>query len=123
MNRLMFSEAIGQDINRFIGSGTAHWRPKSWLAFRAVGGIDYTSRLNTDLCMRDDCVNFATIKTGFKQDDRSTFFQYIGDNNRWAMFTLGATLTSRTAVVSHYFKSEHDLYAAYEEHLEGVRMT
>src|SRR5438034_1008925 len=61
----MFSEALGQDVNRFIGSGTGRWRPTSWLAFRAIGGVDYASRLDTDLCMRTDCVNFATIKDGF----------------------------------------------------------
>ena len=119
----MFSEAIGQDINRFIGSGTAHWRPKSWLAFRAVGGIDYTSRLDTDLCMRDDCVNFATIKTGFKQDDRTTFFQYTGDINGTASFTLSPTLTSRTTVGAQYFKTKNDLNVAYAENLSGGATT
>jgi len=119
----MFSEAIGQDINRFIGSGTAHWRPKSWLAFRAVGGIDYASRLDTDLCMRDDCVNFATIKTGFKQDDRTTFFQYTADANGTASFTLSPTLTSRTTVGAQYFKTKNDLNVAYAENLGGGATT
>ncbi len=38
----MFSEAIGQDINRFIGSGTGRWRPTSWLSFQLR---DYQDRL------------------------------------------------------------------------------
>src|SRR5438034_679005 len=42
----MFSEALGQDVNRFIGSGTGRWRPTSWLAFRAIGGVDYASRVH-----------------------------------------------------------------------------
>src|SRR3989475_8599979 len=119
----MFSEAIGQDINRFIGSGTAHWRPKRWLAFRAVGGVDYASRLDTDLCMRTDCVNFATIKDGFKQDDRTTFFQYTGDINGTASFTLSPTLTSRTTLGGQYFKTKNDLSVALGENLAGGAST
>src|SRR5439155_26374624 len=91
----MFSEALGQDVNRFIGSGTGRWRPTSWLAFRAIGDVDYASRLDTDLCMRTDCVNFATIKDGFMQDDRTTYFQYSLDVIGKASFTLSPKLQSR----------------------------
>src|SRR5436309_3941165 len=119
----MFSEAIGQDINRFIGSTTGRWRPTSWLSFRAIGGIDYASRLDTDLCKRDDCVNFATIKTGFKQDDRTAFFQYTGDFNGTASFTLSPTLTSRTTVGAQYFKTKNDLSVVFAENLAGGATT
>ena len=119
----MFSEALGQDVNRFIGSGTGRWRPTSWLAFRAVGGVDYASRMDTDLCMRDDCVNFATVKTGFKQDDRTTFFQYTLDVNGTASFTLSPTLTSRTTVGAQYFKTKNDLSVALAENLAGGATT
>jgi TonB-linked SusC/RagA family outer membrane protein len=113
----MFSEAIGQDINRFLGSGTANWRPTSWLAFRAIGGLDYASRFDTDLCRRDECVNFATIKTGFKQDDRTTFLQYTGDIHGTASFTLSPSITSRTTVGAQYFKTNANLSVAYSENL------
>src|SRR5437773_5101402 len=119
----MFSEALGQDVNRFIGSGTGRWRPTSWLAFRAIGGVDYASRMDTDLCMRDDCVNFATVKTGFKQDDRTTFFQYTLDVNGTASFTLSPTLTSRTTVGAQYFKTKNDLSVALAENLAGGATT
>jgi len=119
----MFSEALGQDVNRFIGSGTGRWRPTSWLAFRAVGGVDYASRLDTDLCMRTDCVNFATVKDGFKQDDRTTYFQYTLDVNGTASFTLSPTLTSRTTVGGQYFKTKNDLSVALGENLAGGAST
>src|SRR5206468_4020010 len=115
----MFSASINQDINRFIGSGTGRWRPTSWLAFRAIGGVDYASRMDTDLCKRDDCVNFATRKTGFKQDDRTTFFQYTLDVNGTASFTLSPTLTSRTTVGAQYFKTKNDLSVVLAENLAG----
>src|SRR3989441_4546002 len=56
----MFSELIGQDINRFIGSATANWRPTSWLAARGTAGIDFVDRLDTDLCIRDQCTTVST---------------------------------------------------------------
>ncbi len=119
----MFSEALGQDVNRFIGSGTGRWRPTSWLAFRAVGGVDYASRLDTDLCMRTDCVNFATIKDGFKQDDRTSYFQYTLDVNATASFTLSPKLTSRTTLGGQYFKTKNDLSVALGENLAGGAST
>ncbi len=119
----MFSEALGQDVNRFIGSGTGRWRPTSWLAFRAVGGVDYASRLDTDLCMRTDCVNFATVKDGFKQDDRTSYFQYTLDVNATASFTLSPKLTSRTTLGGQYFKTKNDLSVALGENLAGGAST
>jgi outer membrane receptor protein involved in Fe transport len=73
--------------------------------------------------MRDDCVNFATIKTGFKQDDRTTYFQYTLDVNGTASFTLTPTITSRTTVGAQYFKTNNDLSVAYGENLAGGATT
>ncbi len=97
----MFSEALGQDVNRFIGSGTGRWRPTSWLAFRAVGGVDYASRLDTD----------------------PTYFQYTLDVNATASFTLSPKLTSRTTVGGQYFKTKNDLSVAIGENLAGGAST
>jgi len=112
----MFAEAIGQDINRFIGSGTARWRPTSWLAVHAVGGVDYTSRLDTDLCRRNQCVNFTGTfpdTVGFKQDNRTNFFQYTLDVHATASLTLNPTLTSRTTAGVQYFKNNNNLNVGF----------
>jgi outer membrane receptor protein involved in Fe transport len=119
----MFSEALGQDINRFIGSGTANWRPTSWLAVRAIGGIDFTSRVDTDQCQRDQCVNFATIKTGFKQDNRTSFFQYTAELHAQASFTVSPTLTSKTTAGVQYFKNNNNTNIAYGENLPPTATT
>ncbi len=113
----MFSERIGQDINRFIGSGTANWRPTSWLAARGTAGIDFVGRLDTDQCIRDQCVNFSTIKTGFKQDNRTNFFQYTAEGNVSASFRLTSSLASRTTAGVQYFKNVFDRNGAYAENL------
>jgi len=119
----MFSERIGQDINRFIGSGTANWRPTSWLAARGTAGIDFVGRLDTDQCIRDQCVNFSTIKTGFKQDNRTNFFQYTAEGNVSASFRLTSSLASRTTAGVQYFKNVFDRNGAYAENLPGGATT
>src|SRR2546430_3794325 len=70
-----FSETVRQDINRFIGSLTTNWRPRSWLSSRVTGGVDYTGREDSDLCRRDECTTFAgslgPSTLGYKQDNRT----------------------------------------------------
>jgi TonB-linked SusC/RagA family outer membrane protein len=113
-----FSETVTQDINRFIGSGTATWRPASWLAARATGGIDFTSRLDTDLCRRNQCapIDSETV-WGYKEDNRTTFFQYTADASATATFRLTATLTSRTVAGVQYFKNLFARNGAYSYNL------
>jgi TonB-linked SusC/RagA family outer membrane protein len=112
-----FSETVNQSINRFIGSGTANWRPATWLNVRATGGIDYTNRRDTDLCRRDECVDFATIKLGFKEDNRTDFFSYTADATATATFPLATTLASRTTVGVQYVKTVFDRNGAFAEDL------
>ena len=104
----MLSETVTQDINRFIGSGTLNWRPTSWLAVRATGGIDFTHRLDTDLCRRNECTSFGTTKRGFKTDNRTNFFSYTGEANATATFQLSPQLSSRTSVGAQYLKDVFD---------------
>ena len=114
-----FSETVRQDINRFIGSGTANWRPLAWLGVRATGGVDFTNRLDTDLCRRDQCVNFATIKKGFKTDNRTNFFTYTADATATGTFQLSPTWSSRTTVGAQYVKTVFDRNGAFAEDLSA----
>ncbi len=113
-----FDETVAQDINRFIGSGTANWRPNRWLAARAVGGVDYTGRVDTDLCRRDECTDFSTTSiTGFKEDNRRSFFQYTLDVNAAATFSVGPSVQSKTTLGLQYFKSRVHQNGAFGEDL------
>lgn len=114
-----FAETTNQDINRFIGSATANWRPIRWLSARATGGVDYTNRRDADLCRRDECVNFGTIKTGFKEDNRSNFFNYTLDASATATSELTTTLSSRTTAGFQYVKTSFDRNGAFAEDLSS----
>ena len=112
-----FSETVKQDINRFIGSGTANWRPTSWLAVRLTGGLDFTSRRDSDLCQRSQCADFAEIKKGFKVDNRSYLFNYTADATATATFQLSPVLSSRTSAGAQYLKDVLDRNGASGEDL------
>src|SRR5436853_300236 len=113
-----FSETVKQDIDRFIGSGTANWRPQSWLGVRVVGGVDFTNRVDTDLCRRDQCAPISnTAISGFKTDNRTIFFDYTANADATASFVLSPTLTSRSTAGVQYVKNVFDRNGAYAENL------
>jgi hypothetical protein len=109
---------VEQEINRFIGSGTANWRATSWLGVRLTGGIDFTNRVDTDLCRRNQCTTFnRTNRTGFREDNRTSFFSYTGEANATATFALSPVLSSRTTVGVQYVKQVFDRNGAFAEDL------
>jgi TonB-linked SusC/RagA family outer membrane protein len=104
-----FSETVTQNINRFIGSMTANWRPRSWLSSRLAGGVDYTAREDWDLCRQGECTTFAgslgNAITGYKQDNRTDLVNYTLDANAAASYGLTAALRAKTTVGVQYFQS------------------
>ncbi|MGH7482206.1 MAG: TonB-dependent receptor domain-containing protein, partial [Longimicrobiales bacterium] len=112
-----FSETVLQDINRFIGSGTVNYRPNAWLSSRVVVGLDFTSRVDEDLCRRDECVAFATFKEGFKEENRTTFHDYTLDANVTATYGLPQLVGARARTTGgvQYFKNIFSRNGAFGE--------
>jgi outer membrane receptor protein involved in Fe transport len=104
-----FSETVQQNINRFIGSLTANWRPTTWLSSRMTGGVDYTGREDSDLCRRDECTTFAgsfgPSTLGYKQDNRSTFFNYTLEANAAASYGFSPVVRAKTTVGLQFFQT------------------
>ncbi|MGE5802291.1 MAG: TonB-dependent receptor domain-containing protein, partial [Gemmatimonadota bacterium] len=113
-----FSEVVRQDINRFIGSGNVTYRPNSWLSARFVAGVDFTSRVDEDLCRRDECVGFSDFKEGFKEENRTTFHDYTVDANLTATYTLAALggTRARTTGGAQYLKNIFARNGAFGAH-------
>jgi TonB-linked SusC/RagA family outer membrane protein len=101
----MFQESVGQDVNRFIGSISPNWRPLEWLTARGNFGIDYTNRVDSDLCRRSQCSDFGTTRLGFKTNNRTNFFKYTFDASGTAQFHLTDAISSKTTVGAQYFRS------------------
>jgi TonB-linked SusC/RagA family outer membrane protein len=50
----MWQEKTAQEVNRFIWSGQANYRPTSWLSTRATVGNDWTGRNDENLLLRGE---------------------------------------------------------------------
>lgn len=101
----MFQETVKQDVNRFIGSITPNWRPLSWLTARGNFGIDYTNRVDSDLCRQGQCSDFGTSRLGFKLNRRTNFFDYTFDVSSTAQFKLSSALASKTTAGVQYVRT------------------
>ncbi|HEX2722471.1 MAG TPA: SusC/RagA family TonB-linked outer membrane protein [Gemmatimonadaceae bacterium] len=101
----MFQDVVKQEINRFIGSMSPQWRPLSWLSARGNFGIDYTNRVDSEICIRGNCSDFGTSREGFRINNRTNFFQYTVDANGTATFNPTPTLNSKTTVGLQYFRN------------------
>lgn len=113
-----FSETVNQDINRFIGSGTLDWRPANWLAGRLVGGIDYTGRVDADLCRREQCAPIDSVAiTGNKTDNRTYLYDYTLNADATATFQVSPTVVSKTSLGGQFIKSVFDRNGAFSYNL------
>jgi TonB-linked SusC/RagA family outer membrane protein len=113
-----FSETVNQDINRFIGSGQLNWRPANWLSGRLIAGLDYTGRVDADVCRRDQCAPIDIVAiTGNKTDNRTYFFDYTLNADATATFQVSPTVVSKTSVGAQYFKNIFDRNGAFSYNL------
>ncbi|MEY4856502.1 MAG: hypothetical protein RLZZ97_1332, partial [Gemmatimonadota bacterium] len=82
----MWQEKTGQEVNRFIWSAGANWRPFSWLANRATVGSDFTGRSDENLLLRGEGPPLtATTRLGARGINR------VNTNN--ITVDLGSTAT------------------------------
>ncbi|MBW3656399.1 MAG: TonB-dependent receptor, partial [Gemmatimonadetes bacterium] len=112
-----FQDVTSQGVDRFIGALNGNWRPLEWLSARANAGIDFTSRVDQELCRRGTCPDFSTIRQGFKQDNRTTFHTYSGDVSASAEFQPRTWLQSRTTVGTQFTRDIFDRNGAFGQNL------
>ncbi len=96
-----------QDINRTTTSATFNYRPTSWLAGRAVSGVDFISRQDTELCRRDECTYLGTNRLGFKDHNRTNFFNYTGDASLAATYKLPKAIGAKSTLGVQYIKDNN----------------
>jgi TonB-linked SusC/RagA family outer membrane protein len=111
----IFQETVTQEIDRFMGGINTNWRPLSWLATRGNFGVDFVSRVDSDLCRFANCSDFGTSRLGFRENNRTTFYQYTVDVSSTASFRLRPTLNSQTAVGVQYFQEVFRRNGAFGE--------
>ncbi|HEX5831390.1 MAG TPA: TonB-dependent receptor, partial [Gemmatimonadaceae bacterium] len=113
----LYQETVDQGIDRFIGSMNGNWRPTEWLALRSNLGVDYTSRVDSDLCRFDTCADFGTNLEGFKVDNRSSIYSYTVDFGATGTFQLLSSLNSKTTVGAQFYRNLFDRNGASSSQL------
>ena len=113
----IFQETVNQQINRFIGSMSANYRPYSWMANRANIGLDYTNRTDTDLCRRGNCSDFGTSRLGFATDARANIRNFTTDLASSATFNPKPSINSKTTVGVQYVNFQQDQNSAFSSTL------
>lgn len=98
----MWQEKTAQEINRFIWSASANWRPYSWLANRATVGNDWTSRSDENLLLNGEGPPLtATTRLGARGINRVNINNLTVDLGSTASYTL-ANLSLKTTVGAQY---------------------
>jgi TonB-linked SusC/RagA family outer membrane protein len=106
--RDIYQAETNQAIERVIGSVAGNWRPQSWLALRGNFGVDYTSRLDTQLCRFANCADVGTTREGYKHDNRTNFFTYTLDVGATGTRRLTGVIESRTTLGTQFYRSVFD---------------
>ncbi len=103
--RDVYQTETSQAVERMIGSLNSNWRASDWLALRGNFGVDFTQRLDTQLCRFANCANVGTDRLGFKTDNRTNFFVYTVDAGATATRTLTESLESKTTAGFQFYRN------------------
>ncbi|MBM3908808.1 MAG: SusC/RagA family TonB-linked outer membrane protein [Gemmatimonadetes bacterium] len=105
--RVIYQAETTQQIERFITSMSANYRPFAWVALRANAGVDFIGRTDKQLCRFSNCPSI-TDKLGFKIDNRTNFFTYTVDGSATATRTLSPTVESKTTAGVQFYRNTFD---------------
>jgi len=98
----IFQRYTNQNVQRFIGSTNANWRPLSWLDARSDFGIDLTERQDFQLCQLQQCPDFGTQRQGAARDARTNLRNLSANLVASAQWQAMPTLLFRTTVGTQY---------------------
>ncbi len=105
--RDIYQTETTQQIERFMTSIAASWRPTSWIATRLNTGVDFIGRTDQQLCRFGNCASILD-RQGFKVDNRTNFFTYTMDAGATATRTLSSAIESKTSVGVQFIRSTFD---------------
>jgi TonB-linked SusC/RagA family outer membrane protein len=98
----MWQEKTSQEVNRFIWSAGANWRPFGWLANRATVGTDYTGRNDENLLLRGEGPPLtATTRLGARGLNRVNISNVTVDLGSTASYNL-SNFALKTTVGAQY---------------------
>ena len=102
----MWQEKTAQEVNRFIWSGNAQWRPTSWLSNRATIGQDFTGRDDQNLLLRGEGPPLsANTRLGSRGVSRVNISNFTTDIGSTATFNPRTWLNLKTTIGAQYINA------------------
>ena len=102
----MWQERTSQEVNRFIWSGNAQWRPTSWLSNRATVGQDFTGRDDQNLLLRGEGPPLsANTRLGSRGVSRVNISNFTADVGSSATFNPRPWLNVKTTLGGQYINA------------------
>jgi TonB-linked SusC/RagA family outer membrane protein len=92
-----FANTIYRKSNHFINSGTANFRPLSWLSTRATVGLDYIGYEDQGLAKNGESCPFCGNGEGYRSLNRFQSYKYSVDLGATASFQLTKRISSKTS--------------------------
>lgn len=105
--RNVYQYVTTQSIERVITSVTTSVPLRDWLTVRGNAGLDFTHRLDTQLCRFAECTG-PSDRLGYKIDNRTNFFLYTVDAAATATRQLSGAVESQTAAGVQYYRNVFD---------------
>jgi TonB-linked SusC/RagA family outer membrane protein len=101
-----WQERASQLVNRFLLSGTANYRPKSWWQVRGTVGDDFTDRIDDNLLMNGEGPPItATYRNGFKSNVRTDIRNTTVDLGSTMQYNFRPWLSFKTTGGAQYTAS------------------
>ena len=102
----MWQERTAQEVNRFIWSGNAQWRPTTWLSNRATVGQDFTGRDDNNLLLRGEGPPLGALtRLGSRGVSRVNISNFSADIGSTATFNPRVWLNLKTTLGGQYINS------------------
>ena len=102
-----WQERAAQLVNRFLISGTANYRPKSWWQVRGTVGDDFSDRIDDNLLLNGEGPPItATYRNGFKSNVRTDIRNTTVDLGSTMQYNYSPNLNFKTTFGTQYQASK-----------------
>jgi TonB-linked SusC/RagA family outer membrane protein len=114
------AELFWQDLNRFTGSITLRYNPRTWFTNRLSFGTDYTLEDNVDFLpyITNDTIAYfwGSNSDGFRYQQHHQVWYNTYDYTSAVNFNLRPTLTAKTAGGIQYYTKHQSWFGAEGDH-------
>jgi TonB-dependent starch-binding outer membrane protein SusC len=111
-----------QQVDRFIGSMTADWRPRDWMTFTSTGGLDLINQHDNTFSPPGAYLGVifgSPHAEGFRASHRNQTWNWTWNNTLTAIYDITPGLVGTTNVGTSFHTTRHERTYAFGAGLLG----